>query len=392
MDGSGVVEPPEPLRRAASRAPESQIVEIFNYGRGRPGLIPLWVGEGDLATPDFICAEADRALKAGETFYTYQLGIPPLREGIARYLGRHFDVDVGPERVYVTASGMQAIQLTMQLLIEPGDEVVMVTPLWPNILAAVGLMDGVVRSVPLSLRDGRWHLDLDRLFDACGPHTKALFINSPANPTGWVMEPEDMQRVVDFARRSGLWLIADEVYARMVYDGRAPRSFLSLMEPDERLIVVNSFSKNWAMTGWRVGWMVAPASLAQTVENLIQYNTSGVATFVQHAAHTAIDKGDGFVAELVERCRVGRDIVCQRLGAEPRVRLARPAGAFYLFFGLDGENDSRSLAMRLVDETAVGLAPGSAFGPGGEGFLRLCFAISTERLSEAMDRLVPALR
>ena len=392
MDGSGVVEPPEPLRRAASRAPESQIVEIFNYGRERSGLIPLWVGEGDLPTPDFICAEADRALRAGETFYTYQLGIPPLRDGIARYLGRHFNVDVGSERVYVTASGMQAIQLTMQLLIEPGDEVVMVTPLWPNILASVGLMDGVARSVPLSLRDGRWHLDLDQVFDACGPHTKALFINSPANPTGWVMEPEDMQRVVDFARRSGLWLIADEVYARMVYDGRPPRSFLSLMEPEERLIVVNSFSKNWAMTGWRIGWMVAPPSLAQTVENLVQYNTSGVATFVQHAARTAVDQGDAFVAELVERCRVGRDIVCQRLGAEPRVRLARPAGAFYLFFGLEGENDSRSLAKRLVDEAAVGLAPGSAFGPGGEGFLRLCFAISTDRLSEAMDRLVPAFK
>lgn len=241
------------------------------------------------------------------------------------------------------------------------------------------------------LADGAWRLDLDRLFDACGPRCRAIVINTPNNPTGWTMPIDEMQMVRDFVRCRGLWLIADEVYGRLVYDGGHAPSFLEVCEPEDRLIVVNSFSKNWAMTGWRLGWMIAPAEFGQAFENLIQYNTSGAPTFQQHAAVLAITQGETFLADTIARCRAGRDVVCRAMTRLPRVNMVPPAGAFYVFFSVDGEPDSRALAFRLMEQANVGLAPGTAFGAGGEGFMRLCFATSTERLSAAMDRLAPAL-
>ncbi|MCA8908663.1 MAG: pyridoxal phosphate-dependent aminotransferase [Rhodospirillaceae bacterium] len=379
------------VRPAILGTPESRIVEIFNYGRARQGTIPLWVGEGDQPTARFICEAAEQSLRDGQTFYTYQRGIPPLRQALADYLNTQFRADVSDERVIVTGSGMQALHLTAELLLDPGDEVVMVMPVWPNIAAAVTLMGGVLRPVPLRMQEGRWHLDLDELFANCGPRTKALFINSPSNPTGWVMDGEDMDRVVEFVRHRGLWLLSDEVYGRLVFDGRPQESFLSRMEPEERLIVINSFSKNWQMTGWRVGWAVIPPSLGQLWENLVQYNTSGVAEFMQRAALVAITQGEPLVRSIVAQCEAGRDMVVERLGAVPRVRLARPEGAFYAFFAVEGEPDSLALAKRLVDEAGVGLAPGVAFGEAGEGFQRMCFAISPAKLAEALDRLATAL-
>ena len=378
------------MNPVALAAPESGIVEVVNYGRERPGIIPLWVGEGDTPTASFICDAAYAALKDGHTFYTYQRGIPPLRQAIADYHARSFGTPVADDQIFVTPSGMKAVELSLKLTLAPGDDITMVTPIWPNISAAAGLAGASVTAVPLHLRDGRWQLDLQSLFDACGPRTRALFVNSPHNPTGWTLSPEDMARIADFVRARGIWLIADEVYGRIVYD-RPPRSFLDYLQPDEGLIVIGSFSKNWAMTGWRIGWFVAPAGLGQVIENLIQYSTSGVATFIQHAALKAVSQGDGVIDAQVEQCRIGRDIVCQRLGALRRVRLAQPDGAFYLFFGVDGLGDSRHAALELVDRSLVGLAPGAAFGPGGEGYFRLCFATSPERLTEAMDRLVPVL-
>jgi aspartate/methionine/tyrosine aminotransferase len=372
--------------------PESGIVELVNYARERDGLIPLWVGEGDLPTPAFIADAAIAALRDGQTFYTYQRGIPPLRAAIAGYLTRTYAATVTPEQVFVTVGGMQAIKQTVQMLIGPGDEIVMPSPVWPNIFNAAHIMGGVVRPVTLNLGNDGWSLDLDRLFDACGDRTRAIFINSPGNPTGWMMSRDDMIAVRDFARARGLWIISDEVYGRMTYEvDRAP-SFLELAEPDERVIVVNTFSKNWAMTGWRIGWVVAPAELGQVYENLIQYNTSGVPTFLQYGAIAAMNDGEPFFAEMLDRCRTGRAIVCNALEQLPRVRFAPPPGTFYLFFKVDGEPDSRALAFKLADQANVGLAPGSAFGEGGDPYLRLCFCMSPARLEEAMDRLSRVLR
>ncbi|HET8727746.1 MAG TPA: pyridoxal phosphate-dependent aminotransferase [Alphaproteobacteria bacterium] len=395
MDGQGkAADLFDSIRPEIAFLPESGILVVANYGREKEGLLPLWFGEGDLPTPGFISDAAIDALRAGHTFYTYQRGIPPLRQALSDYLGRLYRVSVPVDRITVTTSGMQAIMMAMQALIGPGDELVVASPVWPNVFSAARIMGGVVREVAAECRPDGWHLDLDRLFDACGKRTKAIFINSPSNPTGWIMPREDMVRVRDFARARGLWIIADEVYGRFVFDrepGAVAPSFLEITEPEDRLLVVNTFSKNWSMTGWRVGWIVAPAALGRMLENLVQFNTSGTPAFLQHGAVTALNDGDPEVGALVERCRVGRDIVCGRLEGLPGVSLIRPQGAFYLFFGVEGENDSVALAKRLIDEAGVGLAPGSAFGVGGEGFLRLCFAGSHAHLEKAMDRLVPVL-
>lgn len=381
------------IRPMAAELPESGIVEVFNYGRERPGLVPLWVGEGDLPTPSFISEAAIRALREGHTFYTYQRGIPALRQALADYLTRHFEIALEPERIIVTGSGMQAIQQTLQTLAGPGDEVVVIAPVWPNIFAAIQMQEAVIRSVPLQLKDSGWQLDLDQLFTTCGSRTRAIFVNSPGNPTGWIMEPDDMIRLRDFARARGLWIIADEVYARFVYDRPRLTSFLEITSPDDRLIVTNTFSKNWAMTGWRVGWVVIPQSLAlaQVFENLVQYNTSGVPAFLQYGCVAALTEGDGFVDEQIERCRAGRELVCDALSGLPGVNFSPPSGAFYLFFRIEGVTDSTAYAKRLVDIANVGLAPGIAFGRAGEGAFRLCFAASLATLSTGVQRLRTAL-
>jgi aspartate/methionine/tyrosine aminotransferase len=248
--------------------------------------------------------------------------------------------------------------------------------------------------VTLSQGTEAWHLDLDQLFDSCGPKTRAIFINSPNNPTGWVIEPEDMIRIRDFARARGLWIIADEVYGQFIYDRPRTTSFLEITTPEDRLMVTNTFSKNWSMTGWRVGWVVLPqsAALAQAHENIVQYSTSGVATFLQYGCIAALNQGDSYVKHMVEQSRQGRDLVCAQLGELPRVHLARPQGAFYVFFRVEGEADSHALARRLIDEANVGLAPGQAFGAGGAGFLRLCFAASQDTLQAGVGRLIEVLQ
>jgi aspartate/methionine/tyrosine aminotransferase len=381
------------LRPMATELPESGILKAINYGRNRPGLIPFWAGEGDLPTPDFISEAAIQALREGHTFYTYQRGIPKLRQAIADYLQRHFQVAVEAERVIVTGSGMQAILLTMQALVGSGDEIVVISPVWPNIFAAIQMQGAIARPVTLEPRGEEWRLDLERLFSACGSKTRAMLINTPNNPTGWVMSEDDMLRVCDFARERDLWIVADEVYSQFVYDSPRVTSFLEIMEPEEKLIITNTFSKNWSMTGWRVGWVVIPKSeaLAQVYENLVQYNNSGVPAFLQYGCLTAISDGDQYIKKLVERCHQGRDIVCSRLSELQNVHLIPPRGAFYLFFQVDGEDDSTAFALRMIDKANVGLAPGAAFGPGGEGSVRICFAASHPTLREGVDRLVAAL-
>jgi aspartate/methionine/tyrosine aminotransferase len=380
------------LAHAARSAPESGIVEVANYGRGREGLIPLFVGEGDTPTPAFICEAATRALAAGETFYTWQRGIPPLREALAQYHTALYGRTFSPEEFYVTGSGMQAIQIVLAMIAGAGDEVIIPTPTWPNAAAATGIIGGRAVEVPMSFGNSGWSLELDRLAAAITNKTRALFIVSPNNPTGWTATTAELSALLALARRHGLWIVADETYARFWYgEGSRAPSFFDVMEPEDRILFVNTFSKNWAMTGWRIGWIVAHPSLGQVIENMIQYATSGVAQFMQRAGVAALDRGESFVAHMVERARRGREITCDALRATGRVRFAEPQGAFYLFFSVDGEPDARRLALQLVDAANVGLAPGTAFGAGGEHFMRLCFARSAEQLAMAMDRLGRAI-
>ncbi len=380
------------IRPEIKMLPESGIVEVVNYARTRKDLVPLWVGEGDKPTPAFIADAAVAALRRGETFYTYQRGIPPLRQALAAYLARSYAAKIDPERIFVTVGGMQAIKETVQMLVNPGDEVVVPSPCWPNIAAAVEIMAGVVKPVLLTFGNRGWTLDVERVMEVCGPRTKIIFVNSPGNPTGYMMSRAEQKTLLDFARRRGIWIVADEVYGRLVYDRKAAPSFLELAEADERVIVVNTFSKNWAMTGWRMGWVVASTQLGQVYENLVQYNTSGVPTFLQYGAVAALEEGNPFLAEQVARCAKGRDMVTATFARLPRVRYAPPEGAFYAFFAVDGESDARELAFKLVDRANVGLAPGTAFGPGAPNFLRLCFACSLDRLGEGLARLEKALK
>jgi aspartate/methionine/tyrosine aminotransferase len=380
------------MRPGIENLEASLIGEVAMLGFGDPEVIPLWFGEGDRPTPAFICDAVARSLARGETFYTWQLGIPPLREALARYETGLHARPVAPERICVTSSGMQAIFLAVQALVDPGDNIIVVSPVWPNIRGAIGIFGGVAREVGLARTEaGGFRLDLTALEAAIDGRTRAIFVNSPSNPTGWVMSGSEAAGLLDLARRRGLWLIADEVYARIVYDGSAAPSMLDLVEPEDRVLVVNSFSKAWAMTGWRLGWLVAPPDLQNLLAKLVQYNTSGTPAFLQRAAVTAITEGEGFIDEMREVYRRGRDLVVERLGSVPGVRLAAPEGAFYVFFGVEGMADSVEFAKEILRRTKVGLAPGAAFGRGGEGHLRLCFAASIARLEPALDRLVPFL-
>lgn len=380
------------IRPEAARAPVSGIVDVANRGRGKPGLIPLWVGEGDLPTPAFIAEAATRSLAAGETFYTWQRGIPELRQALARYHDRHYGAGHDPERFFVTGSGMQSVQIAARIVAGAGDEVLIPTPAWPNFAAAFELGGARSVSVPMDFGDNGVTLDLARLAAAVTPRTRAIALNSPANPTGWTASHDELVAILALARQHGLWIIADEIYGRFVYGGalRAP-SFKDVMEPDDRIMFVQTFSKNWAMTGWRIGWLEAPAALGQVIENLIQYSTSGCPVFVQRGAIAALDHGESFVEHQIARAREGRDIVVSGLRATGRIRTAAPAGAFYYFFKVDGVTDSRAFAIRMIDEANVGLAPGSAFGEAGREGLRLCFARRADQLREAVERLARAL-
>ena len=377
----------ETLRAEARAAPESGIVAVINHGRLREGLIPLWAGEGDLPTPSFISDAAARGLASGETFYTWQKGIPELRQALARYYARHFGKTFAEEEFIVTGSGMHAIQLAIDAIAGSGDEVIYLSPAWPNFAAAAGVAGAVPVPVTLDQSGNGWSCDVDKIASAITPRTKLLFINTPSNPTGWTADKETLQAILDLARARGLWIIADEIYSLFHYGhGRAP-SFLDIATAEDRILFVNSFSKNWAMTGWRIGWIKTHPALQQVFENLIQYSTSGVAQFMQRGAVAALDEGDGFITEQVERARAARDLVCGILGETGKARFTVPQGAFYLFFRVDGLTDSRKAAFDIVDNANVGLAPGTAFGPGGEAFLRLCFHRRLDQLEEAAHRL-----
>lgn len=375
------------LSRRARQAPESGIVAVVNHGRLKPGLIPLWAGEGDETTPEFIARPAAEALLGGETFYTWQRGIPELRQALADYHARHFGRTLPLDAFCVTGSGMQAIKIAVEAVVDPGDEVIQITPAWPNFAAALEMSGGVSVPARLDYAGGRWSIDPDRIASAITPRTRALFINSPSNPTGWTATRDDLDAILKLARKHGLWIIADEIYTRFFYAGGRAPSFLDIMDDDDRVIFVNTFSKNWSMTGWRVGWIVAPPSIIQVLENSVQYQTSGVPQFMQKGALAALEHGDAYVDAQVAKASAARDLFCDALTGTNRVVTQKPDGAFYAFFSIDGIGDTKAAAIDIVDRAGVGLAPGTAFSLGGEAFLRACFLRRLDHVEEAAGRL-----
>jgi len=372
----------------------SRIREVANVGMGRDDVLPFWFGEPDEVTPAFIRDAAKQALDAGDTFYTHNLGLPQLRETISNYLSA-LHSPIAPERIAVTSSGVSALMLMSQLIVNPGDRVVAVTPLWPNVIEIPKILGAEVVQVPLQFGQ-TWELDVQRLLEVLTPGTRAVYLNSPNNPTGWVITRAQQEVILAHCRRHGIWIMADDVYERLVYDtagGNAcAPSFLDLATPEDRIISANSFSKSWLMTGWRLGWVVAPAGMMADLGKLIEYNTSCAPGFVQRAGIVAIERGAEIVAHSVARYQAARDLLYERLNALPGITSPKPKGAMYLFFRVDGERDTLALCKQLVREAGLGLAPGSAFGPKGEGYVRWCFASSPERLEEGARRLARFLQ
>ena len=355
---------------------------------GVADVLAFWFGEPDQVTPAFIRDAASASLARGETFYTQNLGIPELRDAIAAYVTR-LHAPVPAARIAVTASGMSALMLTVQALVDPGDRVVAVTPLWPNLIGVPRILSADVERVSLSFGPSGWSLDVDRLLAALTPGTRALLLNSPNNPTGWTIDRQAQRAVFDHCDRHGIWIVADDVYERLYYgeDAACAPSFLDFAHEGARLVSTNSFSKAWMMTGFRLGWVVAPAALMTDIGKLIEFNTSCSPAFVQHAGVAAITQGETTVAATRARFRHARDRLIADLQGIPGVQAATPQGAMYALFRVAGVDDSLAFCKRLVAEARLGLAPGSAFGPDGEGFVRWCFAAADARLDEGVARL-----
>ena len=376
----------------------SKIREVANAGMGRADVLKFWFGEPDRPTAPAIREAARASLAAADTFYTHNLGNPELRSAIAGYLSGLHARPIEPARVAVTSSGVNALALAHQALAGPGARVVCVTPVWPNLTEAPKIQGAQVVRVALDFDSERgWTLDLDRLLDALTPDTATLVLNSPNNPTGWTITPEQQAAVLAHCRKLGIWIVADDVYER-VYFG-APKagglvtapSFLDLADAEDRLVSTNSFSKAWRMTGWRLGWICAPTAFVEELGKLIEYNTSCAPGFVQAAGLTAIRDSEADILADQARYRAARDHLCARLNALPGVHAPAAPGAMYAFFRVDGLTDSVAFCKRLVRDHGLGLAPGLAFGPEGEGFIRWCIAAEIATLDQGVDRLAQAL-
>ena len=380
------------MRTIIENLQESRIREVANAGMGRSDVLAFWFGESDEVTPEFIRQAAIDSLHRGETFYAHNLGLPPLRDAIATYMSA-LHGPIGSERIAVTSGGVSALMLAVQALVDAGDEVVAVTPVWPNLTAQPAIMGAAVRCVSLRPVDGAWTLDLPALLEAVTPRTRLLVVNAPNNPTGWTLTRDEQARILAHCRQTGTWILADEVYERLYYDSGstcAP-SFLDVAQADDRLVVVHSFSKSFLMTGWRLGWMVMPPAMTPQIGKLLEFNTSCAPVFVQRAAIVALERTAEVTPRVVAHMRLCRDTLVPLLQAVPGVALSPARGGMYAFFRLPGSGDSLETAKRLVREAGLGLAPGVAFGAEDEAsgsWLRWCFASrDPQRLVQGVDRL-----
>jgi aspartate/methionine/tyrosine aminotransferase len=378
------------MRQTILQLEESRIREVANAGMGRSDVLAFWFGESDEVTPDFIRQAAIDSLQQGETFYAHNLGLPALREAISHYMSERHG-PVGVDRVAVTSGGVNALMLAVQQLVDAGDEVVAVTPVWPNLTAQPVIMGARVTCVPLKPVAGQWVLDMEVLLAAVTSSTRLLVVNAPNNPTGWTLSRAEQSQILEHCRKTGTWILADEVYERLYYEpsvnGCAP-SFLDVAAPDDRLVVAHSLSKSFLMTGWRLGWLVMPAAMTPHMGKLIEFNTSCCSVFTQRAAVVALQNTDRVTPGVVAHLKLCRDTLVPLLQVLPGVELTSPRGGMYAFFRLAAYPDSLATAKRLVAEAGLGLAPGEAFSPMAQGWLRWCFASrDPQRLVQGVERL-----
>lgn len=390
---------PAQVATSALAVPHSKIREIAEMAmsmdaaarRPEERVLRLYFGESNLPTPALIQEAARRAMAEGYTYYTENAGLPSTRAALARYYLALHGVDLDPAReIVVTASGVQALHVGIRCVLDPGDEAIVLTPCWPNGPAIVQMCNARVREVPHLLRDGHYQIDFEALEDAVTPHTRLLLYASPSNPLGWVARVEDQQRLLDFARRHGIWLMADEVYERLYYSasaGAPAPSIVRLATREDAVIVIQSFSKSYCMTGWRVGWLVSRADLCARAAQLNEFIVSHAPSISQRAAETALEAGEPLLLDMLARLRRTRDAAMEILAGVPGAEVPEPEGAFYLFPRIRGMGNSFDFCRRLLLETRVGLAPGVAFGAGGEGCVRICYAAEEEIVMEALRRL-----
>jgi aspartate/methionine/tyrosine aminotransferase len=378
------------MRQVILNLAESRIREVANAGIGRSDVLAFWFGESDEVTPHVSRQAAIDSLQKGETFYSQNLGLPELRHAVAEYMSA-LHGPIWLDRLAITSGGVNALMLAVQQLVDAGDEVVAVTPVWPNLTAQPAIMGAQLRCVPLTPQEGQWQLDMGALLSAVTAKTKLLIVNAPNNPTGWTLTREEQQQILDHCRQTGTWILADEVYERLYFEpsanGCAP-SFLDIAAPDDRLVVVHSFSKSFLMTGWRLGWLVMPADMTPHISKLIEFNTSCASVFTQRAGIAALQHTDAITPSVVAHLKLCRDTLIPLLQAMPGVQVAPARGGMYAFFKLAAHPDSLQTAKRLVLEAGLGLAPGEAFAPEAQGWLRWCFASrDLQRLVQGVDRL-----
>lgn len=372
----------------------SRIRELANVAFGMEGVLRLQFGESNLPTPDYIVAAVQRAIADGYTFYTENAGLPSLRRALGATYARLHGVTLDPlQEVLITASGVQALNVSIRCVIDPGDEALVLSPNWPNGSAIVEMFGARAREIPLIRQGSRYTVDFDALAAALTPRTRLLIYTSPSNPLGWVATVAEQQALLDFCRTHNLWLLADEVYERLYYGGRtdpagvAP-SILRLCSRADAVIVVQSFSKSYRMTGWRLGWVVSRGDLVAKASQLNEFIVSHAPSMIQKAGETALAQGDDEISGMVEMFHERMSFCYDALVGSDRISLSRPEGAFYLFPQIEGVEDSFEFALALLREEKVAVAPGSAFGNGGEGAIRICYAPEMAVLEPAMERFV----
>jgi aspartate/methionine/tyrosine aminotransferase len=385
------------VARSVRNIPQSGIRQLAEIAMSMDGVLRLYFGESNLPTPDYIKQAAIRAIGEGYTFYTENAGLPSLRRAIAEHYRRLQGVELDPAReIVVTASGVQALNLGIRCALDPGDEALALTPAWPNGSSSVLMANAAARHVPHLLCGDRYRVDFPALEAAVTPRTRLLVYTSPSNPLGWVATGEEQRGLLDFARRHDLWLLADEVYDRLYYSGarlgEPVPSILRHATRDDAVMVVQSFSKSYCMTGWRLGWLVARGDLAAKATQLNEFVVSHAPSFAQKAGETALAEGEPELLRMLERLKHNRDQCLEALNGIGGLTVPAPDGAFYVFPRIEGLRDSFAFCRRLLEETRVGLAPGSAFGEGGEGSVRICYAAERSILEPALERLTKFLR
>jgi aspartate/methionine/tyrosine aminotransferase len=385
-----VLSMPATVASSALSVPYSRIRELAELAMGMDGVLKLYFGESNVPTPDFIKRAAQKAMADGFTFYTENAGLPSLRKALARYYSELHNVELDPStQIAVTASGVQALNIGLRCMLDPGDEGLVLTPAWPNGPSIIQMSNAHAREIPHVLSGGKYSIDFDALERAVTPRTRLLLYTSPSNPLGWVATEQDQDRLLDFTRRHGLWLMADEVYERLYYSptARTAPTILKKCTPDDAVVVVQSFSKSYCMTGWRVGWLAGRKDLVMRAAQLTEFVVSHAPSFSQRAGETALLWGEDLLKQMVCRLRENRDFCLGVLSKIPGVTVPVPDGAFYLFAKIDGVTDSFEFCKQLLMETKVGLAPGVAFGNGGEGNVRICYASDRPIIEEAMARV-----